>query len=405
MIVNTKYYFVESIDTWSFRGNRAFGTVAGSYGDTSFPPLPSVLAGAFRSLLLGQDATEIERFVRGERPSDTELGRILGTLSEPGSFQVSIVTPARRNGQKIQAFLGMPSDIVIAKQDQRSQVLQMGPQVKPAECICGFPDFLPYIPVLRQSHASKPESGWLFTGEGMRVYQEGGRQFTEGQHIIRSSELWGQEFRVGIGLHADSHSADDGKLFSLRHTAPKHDQEAESDGEVGLLVGLSGCEGKLPNSGWLRLGGDGRGASYSTVSRDFGFDPSLSEATWSRMQQTGTFKLMMRSPGLFSNGWLPDGIKEHGNDLVLEWRDIRARLICASVPRYTVISGWNLAEWKPKIAQRAVPTGTVYWFELLEGGLEQLCNLANHGLWIESEDNYDRQRQAEGFNQIIVAAT
>ena len=403
--MNTKYYFVESIDTWSFRGNRAFGTVAGSYGDTSFPPMPSVLAGALRSILLGQDSNEIERFVRGERPSDPELGRILGTLRDPGSFKVAMAIPAMRNGQKIQTFLSMPSAIVIAKQDQRVRVLQIDPQIIPAECMCSFPNPLPLVPVLRQSKASKPESGWLLTGEGIKYYQEGGRKFLQGQHFIHSSKLWNEEFRVGIGLHPDSRGADDGKLFSLQHTAPKHDQEAGSDGEVGLLVGLSGCEGKLPNTGWLRLGGDGRGASYTNVSQGLNFDLALSEAAWSRIQKTQKFKLITRSPGQFSQGWLPEGVKECGNDLILEWRDIRARLICASVPRYTVISGWNLAEWKPKIAQRAVPTGTVYWFELLQGELDQLCKLANQGLWIESEDNCNRQRQAEGYNQIIIAAT
>ncbi|MCZ7627149.1 MAG: hypothetical protein M5R38_16520 [Candidatus Methylomirabilis sp.] len=43
--------------------------------------------------------------------------------------------------------------------------------------------------------------------------------------------------------------------------------------------------------------------------------------------------------------------------------NVRARLVSAAVPRAQVISGWDLAQRRPKAALRAAPMGTVYWLE------------------------------------------
>ena len=80
---------------------------------------------------------------------------------------------------------------------------------------------------------------------------------------------------------------------------------------------------------------------------------------------------------------------------------IRGRLVCAAVPRAEVISGWDLARWQPKPAQRAAPAGSVYWLEELEATPVQLGKLADHGLWPES--GYASQRRAEGFNRFVFA--
>ena len=77
-------------------------------------------------------------------------------------------------------------------------------------------------------------------------------------------------------------------------------------------------------------------------------------------------------------------------------------MVCAAVPRAEVVSGFDLARWQPKTAQRAVSAGSVYWIEGLEADAAALGKLAEHGLWPESVDN--PSRRAEGFNRVTVAA-
>jgi len=77
------------------------------------------------------------------------------------------------------------------------------------------------------------------------------------------------------------------------------------------------------------------------------------------------------------------------------------------VPRFAVISGFDLATRQPKAAERAAPTGSVYWLDDLQltseatGTLaDALRKLAEHGLWESSEHN--TARRAEGFNRVAV---
>ncbi len=392
--MNTTYYFVEALDTWSFRGNRAFGE-SGSYGETVFPPPPSVIAGAFRSLLLGSMSSEIGAFTRGTPLSDPALSRILGTPDEPGSFRVSLVSPARCDGDGgVERLTPLPADLVVANKGEC--VLQMNPEKRPPELLSSAPYSLPCLPVLRQTTPAKPESGWLLTGDGLANYQCGASLKLE--HLVSRHSLWAEELRIGIGMQDTSRSAEEGQLFSLQHTAPCHGDGGVSSAEPGLLVGLQGCEERLPDTGMLRLGGDGRGAVFRQVQFPA---PSIPAE---QIQSTHQFKLVLQTPGLFGQGWLPDGIQDEGKSLALDWQGLRARLICATLPRHTVISGWDLAYRRPKSAQRAVPAGSVYWFELLQGDLQQLDKLVDQGLWALVGDNIDRQREAEGYNRVLIAA-
>jgi CRISPR-associated protein Cmr3 len=87
---------------------------------------------------------------------------------------------------------------------------------------------------------------------------------------------------------------------------------------------------------------------------------------------------------------------------LLQWPGLRARLTCAAVPHAEVLSGWDLAQRQPKPAERAAPTGSVYWLEDLDTTPEALGKLADLGLWLGNGNN--AIRRAEGFNRFTFAA-
>jgi CRISPR-associated protein Cmr3 len=387
-----QYRYVEPVDTLTFRGNQLFGA-PGSYGDARFPPGPSVLAGAFRSLLLTELPEEIGAFTQGKRLSNPVLDGILGTPAEPGSFTVMQVSPARkkRNGT-IELLLPLPADLIVTEQGEAVQQLQ--PQSVPASIKTGQPGELPCIPVLRQENQAKPESGWLLTAQGIHAYLQGGP--VGSQHLLKSDCLWRSETRVGIGMSSTSRSAEEGKLFSVEHTALIQAEHGEVTS--GLIVGIAGCDDKLPESGLLRLGGDGRTARFEAM-------PDVVQVSpLDQIGEQGRFKLVLHTPGLFQTGWLPDKVNRHHGSFWLELGGLKARLACAAVTRYEVISGWDLARCRPKDAQRAVPAGSVYWFDQLEGDPNELGKLAETGIWSENWNNTDKTRWAEGYNRVLVAA-
>lgn len=370
--------FVQPVDTLSLRGNKLFGA-AGDFGESGFPPKPSVLAGALRSLLLAQAGDRIEGFTQGQRICDEELDSILGTPAEPGDFALRGVFPASKGTDgRVNLLLPVPADILVF--DEGASVRALQPQTLPKGVVASTPEGLPKVALLRQPEAAKPEGGWLLNQAGIAAYLTGLPIGPE--HLVKQSSLWARQARVGIGLAGASRTAEDGKLFTVEHTVPR---QPEHEGlAVGLAVAVEGVGERLPSSGFLRLGGDGRAAALFAMPEPAWPSPLES------IRQTGRFKLMLTSPGLFAKGWypsLPDTLD--------------ARLVCAVVPRFEVISGWDLAAWKPKDAERAVPAGAVYWFEDFTGEPDKLAKWVAGGLW---RHNPDRARRAEGFNTALLTA-
>ena len=378
------YRFVNAVDTVSIRGNKLFGD-AGSHGESNFPPKPSVLSGAFRSVLWvnnGGDANAIQQ------SSFSITGVFLACQDQHG---------------KVELFLPLPADLLVTDKDEKNKeagkvVRKLEPQEVDKAIQHSQASQLPMMPILRQGKPAKPENGWLLNQSGMAAYLRG-EKLNE-IHITKQAELWSKESRIGIGLNRDSRTTDDGKLFTVEHTVPKHSEnwddpkhKVANEKMAGLVVGIANGE-DLQESGFIRLGGDGRAAEFSLTGA-----PAITP-----IPKTDKFKLVLLTPGLFTNGWLPDGIVEESGAYWLKLDGFKARLACATVSRAEVVSGWDLECWKPKDAERTAPSGSVYWFDQAEGDFAALDKLVTQGLWAKTPDNELNSRRAEGYNRVLLAA-
>lgn len=125
------------------------------------------------------------------------------------------------------------------------------------------------------------------------------------------------------------------------------------------------------------------------------------------MQQARRCRLVLTTPGLFPHGWLPTGADpaERRNDGAVRFalHGLQGWIVAAALPRGQVVSGWDLARWRPKTALRSVPTGSVWWLEL-DAGIppESYAKLVAQGLWDEAQYDGD-PRRAEGYNRIAFA--
>jgi CRISPR-associated protein Cmr3 len=394
----TAYYFVEPLDTLSVRGNRSFGG-AGEHGFSVMPPWPSLFAGAFRSAILGDDATRLARFVaiasdrnldQAARQTATRealgdtLFATLGTPATPGSFRVAwlslamLSSPASGGGvggEGIQPVIPLPADLAAFDDADTPPLVAL----HPAAAITGE---LPLTPLLRVRKQVKPASGRWLAGDGHAAYLRGKLPAT----TQGTDALFARETRLGIALDPDARTAEDGALYTTETVSFRPG--------AGFLVGIAGADGVLPESGLLRLGGDGRGARYRRL-------PEFIPPPAAQPEVGGGFRLILATPGVFKDGWLPDGVQREGHDYRLTGEGFSARLVAAAVSRHDVISGWDLAHWKPKTAQRVASAGSVYWFADFEGDAGKLAAWVAGGLWGE---NADPSRRAEGFNLAWLAA-
>lgn len=351
-------HFVDPVDVLFLRGNRVFGA-PGSYGESLLPPWPSVASGALRSLLHAGD------------------GKV---LEDPEDFRLTAFHLARQVEGRDEAVYALPADLVVSGTRDDPQVSRLAPRVLDHAIQGSTP--LSMVPVLAEQERSKPLSGFWLNQDGWRAYLAG--DLPGPAHLLPTEELWQLEIRVGVGLDPHSRRADYGKLFSMQAIAFRPG--------VGFLTCSRGRVAP-PEQGMLRLGGDGRGAQLRPAVGD------LPQADHACISRSGRARLVLTTPGLFPDGWRLPGMDAGG---VWSLAGVHARVVAAAVPRAEVVSGWDLRIKQPKAAERAAPTGSVYWLEDLEASPEMLDKLADHGLWPESAQ--DTARRVEGFNRFALAA-
>lgn len=370
--------FIEPLDVLFLRGNQHFGA-PGSYGESMIPPWPSVAAGALRSSILVRDGVDLGAFAKGAQ-SHPELG----TPAEPGSFVLQSFQLARQNQDgSVEQLFPLPADLVIAQRDDDgAPVAQQITPLRPAPLHAALSSScpLPLLPILAQPERNKPASGWWLRQSGWQRYLHG--QALTPTDVVHASQLWRFDERVGIGLHAATRSAEDGKLFTVRAVAMA--------AGVGFVTATSGA--KAPEGTTLRLGGDGRGARVTRVQ----IQPPTPD--YDALAQAGRCRIVLTSPGLFAAGWQLPGMDDNAQ---LTLPGLHARVVAAAVSRSETISGWDLARQCPKAAQKATSAGSVYWLENLEATPDALRKLVADGLWTNPCE--DATRRAEGFNRFSFA--
>ena len=370
------------------------------HGETLMPPWPSVFAGAFRSALLADDAKRLAEFVAvgsghfasvGERAERMRgvlgeaLFAVLGTPQQPGSFRVTWASLGLAASEAVppQAVLPLPADLLVADEPAALPVALLPAALPPGTLGTST---LPMVALLRSRKQVKPAGGHWLDCAGLVAHVRG----QPAPATLRTADVYKTETRLGIALNAASRTASKGAIYTT--------EAVTFSTHAGFVVGIEGAGDLLPAEGMLRLGGDGKGARY----REVPFDLPATAGP----REGGRFRLLLTTPALFSGGWLPTGVVPKGAQLRLHGPGFSARMACAAIGRHEVVSGWDLAQWRPKAAQRAAPSGSVYWFDEFDGDTGKLAAWVSRGLWPENEamSSEQMQRRAEGFNSALLCA-
>ena len=400
---STTYYYVRPTDSLFVRGNLAFGD-SGEHGASLMPPPPSLFAGAFRSALLGKDAAQMTAFLQQGQCSDAALAQCLGTPEQPGEFHITWLSMAGESGVGSanahecavpEAISPLPADLLMLG----SNFATLQPRAhQPGVQSAGN---LPLRATLVSAKQEKPKGGVFLRGKGLAQHLQG--QAADKAHSIESKHVYQRDPRLGIGLNADARTAEEGQIYTTEGFAfsPAHASTGQADLapflSTGFLVGIQGVENLLPHTGLLRLGGDGRSAQYRKVAFTA---PTAANVPGTKKQ----FRLLLQTPALFSQGWLPEGVTEQGGSYRLQGDGFGARLACAALGRREVVSGWDLYQWAPKPAQAAAPAGSVYWFDEFAGDAGKLAAWVAKGLWPDDLSPNQQMRRAEGYNRALLAA-
>ena len=388
----TRTYFLDPLDVLLFRDGRPRVTGDSHVMQGTFPPPPSALYGAFRSAVL---AAAEARFVPGNAAAafdglDADVARAVGTPEKEGTLALERVLLAYRDGDAVKPLFPTGLDLVRPKDATRqAERLFLGP-VENGRLLTSLPAGLQRLGVAGEAGFVEPLRGWMETAafeaylrgdtRGLKLHEPAGpfapAVKAEDREAGRLPVPYGPEDRTSLMLDDRTGTASDGMLFTTHFTRLRPG--------YGLLVSVDNAPG-LEEKGVLRLGAEQRPVAYVDTRAplpDFGGIAA---------RITTRFRLVLASPAPFREGWKPDFLTEG-----FEGRlgNCRVRMVAAAVGRYEHVGGWDLARNRPRDARRAVPAGSVYFLDLLDGDPGGLA--AAHGISLFSPDD-SRARQGLGL--------
>jgi len=313
---------VDALDTLFFRDGKPFTMGQETWADGVFPPYPSVVYGALRSAYF---AEHIEELGKANQTDDPTAGLVIkGLFLE---IENDLCLP-------------LPLDCVEEKNKKKDDEEAFQLTLKKNTMVSSTPTTY-ILQEDRNTEVENVNEGY-FDYRAFRSYLNAAmKEF----YYIKLSDYVAAEEKVGIARDGSTNTAEEGKLYrvALRRL-----------NNVSITIDFEGLD--LPETGFLKLGGEGKAATYkSTVPLpDFPLDI-----------KSDRFKLYLSTPAIFKKGWLPGWIDSE--TLEGTYQGLHLRLLSAAVGKHISIGGFDIKKGRPKPMRRAVPAGSVYYFELLDG--------------------------------------
>lgn len=366
--------FIEPNDVLMFRDGKPFSGGDDHFARGNFPPPPSTVYGALRSHILSIRSGQFEAFKKEPNTISKEIIDEIGTPAKNGSLSICQFTIAKKDANGIKQYFPMPRDIAKNKGKKDSELYILKPNNKLQDIVMtDLPSGLQHIWHPTED-ALEAEAGFLSSTE-MEKYLVGNTpKATEADAIFKSEE------RTGIGKSRKTRTVEEGRLYSVEYFRLKEN--------CGLAVEVDNTK-LLPKSGMLRLGGDNRSARYAAEA----WDEIPVEQIKKKIAEAKRFKLVLTTPAIFKQGWLPEWI--NADTMQGQIERISVKLVSACVGKPIGIGGYDFVKNHPKVMKKAVPAGSVYYFELTEGNVDGLFK----NLWLKSISD---EKSQEGFGITLI---
>jgi len=386
---------IEPFDVLMFRDSKPFSAGESFRARSVFPPTSYPFIGAFRSQILadilpkiGASFTTFKQALESTpSPNLSDLISIVGTSDNYGQLSFRGPFPALLTEDNFKhLYFPVPYDLGI-----RSRLSPVGGALLTYETSpCVDKQQAPRIWSRQPLGKTLPEA--FLTDIGLIHYLKGEAP-TEEEMVHGLAQ---REERAGIALDSATRAAKQG-LFYM--TEMLRLGSGYPDREIGFafkIQGLTAFRGSgdirlqpfsFPESAPIKLGGEGRAASYQVVDADPFFTlEKCGEGIANKIDEQGQFKLYLASPAVFAGGWLPDCLKQDGSEEGWKLRlddnqSIQVDLIAAVMGKPLSIGGWDLAKREPKPMIKAAPAGSTYFFKIKEhsNGVGEKLIEAFHG--------------------------
>lgn len=310
---------LNALDSLFFRDGRPFTMGEESYAQGIFPPLPSTVRGALRSLWMGQRLNTDDLAQLAYDSNNIEINYFGIALAGNPVFSVPL-----------DLFIPDHSDSDTLPPAQSMQLFRSDSIVSSARDVTHL---------FYSASDGKTESvaKHILDWDAMQKYVNGDN--SDGFITERLTSYVHEEYKTGIGRDNDLHLTKEGMLYRLISNRFSDDPA----NALSLLVEVDHFHlSDTPAHQAMPLGGERRSVVVEHL-KDSGF------ALPAKPKLTNEYlKIYMLTPGLFDS-WYPTHLD--------------ASLVAAAIGKPVSVGGWDVLNKQPKAMRKAAPAGSVFIFK------------------------------------------
>lgn len=335
---------ISALDTLFFRDGKPFTMGENHWTNSIFPPNMSTVYGAIRTAYFSENI-ELFHQLEEKKELNTEKDPTKKLIIRRMFYRIG-------SGNNKGYYYNMPLDLVRLKdmpnKIMKNEIKEKKYEVYPLKIMENkYTNSNPLKYILYYDEHIKTMKDGLIEENKMYDYINGRKDNIK---ISRISDYLSDEPKIGIGIDKKTGTSKDSRLYRVDLKRLK---------DLFLVIEFEGIE--LKSKGVIKLGGEGKYANYKEISqRPY---PLKLVAT---DEISRGFKLNLMTPAIFEKGWFPKEVKEE-DEYILGNDKFKVKLVAAVVGKHTLIGGYDMAKNRPKPMLKAIPAGSTYYFEILEG--------------------------------------
>ena len=323
---------IRPLDTLFFKDGKPFSRGDETWADGVFPPYPSVVYGALRTWFISQQPEGLSEDILRK----SEKIKINQICYEFGGNEILMPMPLDLAEPKDKPTSKMTEEKVKKEYEVVGLVLETIGNTG-----SNYPCKMALMPPKEQL-VEEVDQGFIAESAFITYLNAPDANFS----VKKLADIVQTEPKVGIGRNYYTNTAKDSMLYRVGM------RRASS---FRLLVDFDlpgGATVASETSYFIKLGAENKVAEMQVVSSN------KTKITSDSVRIKGRrFKLYLSTPAIFKrNGWYPD----------LTAHNINATLVAAAVGKPLHIGGFDMKNNMPKTMFKAVPAGSVFFYEAAE---------------------------------------
>lgn len=378
---------INPLDTFFFRDGKPFDMGDESWADGVFPPSPSVIYGALRTLWISEQKNGFtqENITKSE---EIVIQGIYLAFNEK-----------KQEEDNWNIHLPVPYDFVKIENTKKQNKSRSGIlETYLFNSISNYEfQYWAKKEIGDDERIESHKGNALFHIDDFESYTKNKEKLSVVTNYLTS------EPKIGIGRNNHTFATQEGQLYRVEmkrfgdwQFTPKRNQKKNPE-NMNIWV-----EAVLPEinekSTFLKIGGEGKTASIN-INNDQAKKISFPELI--RHQGKTYFKICLLTPSIFEKGIFPSWIDERTHKGI--FGNLSLKLLNVVNDKFLSIGGFDMradnGRGAPKYMRKAMPAGSVYYFEC-EGTDESIDKKIQNKFHYQSISDYDAK---QGFGISVVA--